>query len=128
MDIPHMVAHMIASCVRDMPGVVASGSTKEGSPLVFIAMSTDKGYAMTIVHVAEFAAPNFVEYYPEAYREAKDYTSLLSAARAKYGAICPECNVPWQTPSPNCPHREFNLHPLAHINPHGPIRETGELP
>lgn len=59
MDIPHMVAHMIASCVRDMPGVAASGSTKDGTPIVFIAMTTDKGYVMTVVHVAEFTAPDF---------------------------------------------------------------------
>jgi hypothetical protein len=59
MDVPHMVAHMIASAVRDMPGVIASGSTKEGTPLVFIAMRTDKGYVMSTVHVAEYAAPEF---------------------------------------------------------------------
>lgn len=114
-----MVAHMIASCVRDMPGVIASGSTKEGTPVVFIAMRTNKGYAMTVVAVHECQAPEFTEPSVTVMTPMHDYTSLLSTARAQYGEICPECNVPWQTPSPNCPHRIFNLHPLAHINYHG---------
>ena len=59
MDTAHMVAHMIASCVRDMPGVMASGSTKDGPPVVFIAMRTNKGYAMTVVAVHEHAGPEF---------------------------------------------------------------------
>ena len=54
-----MVAHMIATAVRDMPGVMASGSTDHGTAYVFIAMRTDKGYAMTVVHVAEHAAPEW---------------------------------------------------------------------
>lgn len=59
MDAAHMVAHMIASVVRDMPGMMASGSTKQGVPLIFIAMRTDKGFVMTVVHVAEFSGPDY---------------------------------------------------------------------
>lgn len=116
MEIPHMVAHMIASCVRDMPGVIASGSSKEGAPLVFIAMSTDKGYVMTVVHVAEFAAPDFTEPSTEHREPPSRHDTLLATAVKMYGEICPECDVPWQTPSPNCPHQIFNLHPLAILN------------
>lgn len=54
-----MVAHMIASAVRDMPGVMASGSSKEGKAYVFIAMRTDKGYVMSVVSVVEHSAPEW---------------------------------------------------------------------
>lgn len=118
-----MVAHMIASCVRDMPGVMASGSTKEGAPVVFIAMRTNKGYAMTVVAVAEHAGPIF-DVMPTEYHVAQESsTTLLDAARRRYGDICPECNVPWQTASPDCPHQEFDLHPrpyqVSTSNPYG---------
>lgn len=111
MDIPHMVAHMVASAVRDMPGVVASGSTTSGIPQVYIAMRTDKGYVMTVVQVVEFPAPLFEASGIDHSKPGTASDTMLAIARRRHGDICPECNVPWQTPSPNCPHLEFDLHP-----------------
>lgn len=34
-------------------------------------------------------------------------------ARAQYGDLCPECSIAWDQPSPGCPHRIWDLHPLS---------------
>lgn len=58
----HMVAHMIASVCRDLPGVIATGSTAEGDAAVFIVMRTMKGYVITHTKVVEVEAPDFSEF------------------------------------------------------------------
>lgn len=45
-----------------------------------------------------------------------DLTSLENRYRQlehDHGTDCYECGQPWRSPSPNCPHRENNVHPLA---------------
>lgn len=111
-----MVGHMVASCVREMPGVIASGSTVEGTPLVFIAMNTGKGYALAVVHVAEFAAPEFDSLEPPYGKPTLAGNTMLETAMKRHGPLCPECGIAWDHPSPKCPHRLFNLHP-APITP-----------
>lgn len=48
------------------------------------------------------------------------------AARAQYGDLCPECGVPWDQPSPDCPHETWNLHPLPAQE--GPADEHAAVP
>lgn len=38
---------------------------------------------------------------------------------AKHGGMCPECGVSWREPSPDCPHKTVNWHPLAESPPYG---------
>ena len=52
----------------------------------------------------------------EAKRQAGEKTELdklYERLREKYGDLCPECGIAWEQPSPNCPHMENNVHPLA---------------
>lgn len=46
------------------------------------------------------------------------YRHLIS----KHGEYCIECGVRWREPSPSCPHREYNVHPIAILNPSRPSR------
>lgn len=31
----------------------------------------------------------------------------------RHGGMCPECGVSWREPSPDCPHKTVNWHPLV---------------
>lgn len=55
----HAVATMIASSVRDMPGVIASGSPKGSPQLVYIVMNGDYGFRLEIVSVTQFGPVDF---------------------------------------------------------------------
>ena len=41
-----------------------------------------------------------------------------------YHEFCPECGIPWDEPSPECPKRIFNRHPLADIKKGTPMPDT----
>lgn len=39
------------------------------------------------------------------------------AAAVRHGALCPECGISWWKPSPKCPRKIRDLHPLEERNP-----------
>ena len=38
-------------------------------------------------------------------------------ARDMYGDLCSECGIAWDQPSPECPHKIWDLHPLRSASP-----------
>lgn len=52
---------------------------------------------------------------------ARDLTTTADEARntvtARYGALCPECGISWWKPSPKCPRKIRDLHPLEERKP-----------
>lgn len=48
---------------------------------------------------------------PPAAQHSPDLEATWAALEAEHGLNCPECGIPWRSPSPGCPHRVNNVHP-----------------